>query len=512
MSPVSHNESSSDTTTSPHYDAGAGRTRATDMARMQSESSHAATQELPLFGRSRSASSTEPTDASQSSDWRQVRSSSPARFSVTLDRVPARSSSRPDHRNDTPLHVSDSGRRTPQLTAEGRSSPSLNVPNGSPMARQRSLDDRHRNSTSSLSQSIEIPWRQGNASRPTSPSHRIDVPRSVESGTDTDAEGEETDDSVHANGRDSLPPLPPPKETKGLKVGTRPPQLDLNKPRVEEDDGLSQGDGGELSEDFSPEEETIESTSTSTFIAPALPPIRFSMVGSDFSDILKSVTGQESKVLDGIGQGQQAALKLDVTVTPPPTAASAPHTPTNEQSDLELEVTPIQRRDPFCPRSHSPSPSLTEPSKAKEELRNGRPSAELCILRSTSSPEPREGHASKPLKAGLRQERNGSDASLAPPNGYINGDHRQARAPSPEPSKVAVRSGISDVVVRRMQEALHDSRDLGVTYVKLPTELVEATLTLLHHRQEEWREMKRKLDGVKVSIIHFRQCTSSLTV
>ena len=63
-----------------------------------------------------------------------------------------------------------------------------------------------------------------------------------------------------------------------------------------------------------------------------------------------------------------------------------------------------------------------------------------------------------------------------------------------------IRPEISDIVVRRLREALQDSHDRGTSHVKLDTELVSAILALLNQRQEEYNELKRKLDGVKVQL------------
>ncbi|GJE94429.1 RhoGAP-domain-containing protein [Phanerochaete sordida] len=434
-------------------------------------------------GRTRSASSSDTQRVAQHELMQRERSRSPMRLSITLDRVPARTSSRAELRSDTapPAFAPDTGRRTPQFAPEGRASPSLNVPNGSPLARQKSLDNRHRNSVSSLGQTIELPSRSRSTSRPTSPAHKVDVPRGVESGTDTEAEGEEEFHAQKESVRESLPPLPPPKESKGPKAGMRPPQLKLDSSHAPDDehDDQTQVDSADVSEEYLHDEVLVESTSHSTFIAPALPPIRFSMGGADFAELLKSVGGPEGlKALDKIAEGQ-------VPVTPPPTATQ-PVTPTGGR-DLSADATPVKRREPPLNRSQSPhSIAVSSPSDS---------AARPPMQRSQSSEPVREGRPGKPRyedQTVYKRERLDSNASL-PPNARA---HITLTTPENTTSSIA-RPDTSDLVRRRLQEALNESIERGAAYVKLDPEFIGAIIMLLNQRQEEFVDMKRKLDGMK---------------
>lgn len=443
-------------------------------------------------GRTRSASSSDTQRVAQQNDPHQrERSKSPMRLSITLDRVPARTSSRTDLRSDTAPPNFEAGRRTPQLAAEGRASPSLNVPNGSPLTRQVSLDSRHRNSTSSLGQTVELPPRSSSSSGPTSPAHKVDVPHGIESGTDTEAEPEEEFHPQNDAVREGLPPQLPPKESRAAKAGMRPLQLKLDaSDESDEPDEPGQVDSADVSEEYLHDEMPVESTSHSTFIAPALPPIRFSMGGADFAELLKSVGGPDGlKALDSIAEGR-------VPATPPPTAVPA--------RDTSVDATPVQRREPPLSRSQSPhsiaasSPSDTAP----------RPS----LQRSPSS-EPPNGRAPMPRfedQIVFQRERGGSNASLVPnvsqrerggsnaslvPNGRT---HITLTTPENTTSSIA-RPDTSDLVRRRLQEALSESVERRAGYVKLDPEFTGAIIMLLNQRQEEFLDMKRKLDGMKVS-------------
>lgn len=486
-------------------------------------------------GRSRSASSSDthpPQRFGQAADlYNRERSKSPMRLSITLDRPPARTSSRADLRSDTtpPNFSPDTGRRTPQLTTEGRMSPSLNVPNGTPLSRKGSFDSRHRSSTSSLGQMVELPPRPSTSSGPTSPSHRVDVPHGVESGPDTDAEGEEDLISQIDAMRESLAPPPPPKETKGVRVGTRPPQLKLDSSHVNseehyEPEDTSQLDSAEVSEEYLQDEEPVESTSHATFIAPALPPIRFSMGGADFADLLKSVGGPESlKLLDKLVEGEKESKPaVDVTVTPPPTAAqptTQPTTPTGNtygKADASADATPVKRREPPVNRTlQSPHSIAVDGRHAgahlqSEALRNGdgRPS----FARAQSS-DHKVGLPPKPRledQVYVRRERVGSNASLAP-NGSVERIPRtQITVTSPDNAISNItRPDTADLARRRLQEALAESTERGAPYVKLDAEFIGAIIMLLDQRKEEFLDLKRKLDGMRVSVVFYAKFTGA---
>ncbi|KAJ3524199.1 hypothetical protein NM688_g8603 [Phlebia brevispora] len=347
----------------------------------------------------------------------------------------------------------------------------------------------------------------------------VDVPHGIESGTDTEAEGEE-EEFVSQNSRESLPPLPPPKESKGAKVGTRPPHLTLDTNQVEERDGadVSQLDSEDFSEDFS-HEEPVESTSHSTFIAPALPPIRFSIGGADFSDLLKSVAGQETmKSLDQIIEGMEHQLRVDVT--PPPSTSSSAQlaTPTNgiTRRDDSVDATPVNRREPNgvlehepdagdltirrepIIRNRTPSPSPRPVTEFRREnveasadslsARNNlsRPRAEPASERSRSFSDTRNF---KPSLDHIRRQRSDSNASIVPTGITVT-------SPENATSKV-LRPDTSDLVRARLQEAVADAKERKASHVKFDSEFVDAIVMLLDRQKEDYGDMKRRLDGMK---------------
>jgi hypothetical protein len=141
-------------------------------------------------------------------------------------------------------------------------------------------------------------------SRSISPAYRADVPQNIESETDTEAESDSGGQRSHT--WESVPPDPPQKEDSELL--TEITDVDSETPiSIQPDNG---------SEDT--ESSTVEHTSHSTFIAPALPPIRFSMNTADFSELFNSVGGMPS--LKAINHLAELSEELHGNYTPSPTA------------------------------------------------------------------------------------------------------------------------------------------------------------------------------------------------
>lgn len=56
----------------------------------------------------------------------------------------------------------------------------------------------------------------------------------------------------------------------------------------------------------------------------------------------------------------------------------------------------------------------------------------------------------------------------------------------------------SDLVAKRLQESLDNAMERSMSHMKFDREFVEAIVTLLVQRKEEFGDMKAKLDGMKV--------------
>lgn len=188
---------------------------------------------------------------------------------------------------------------------KGRSSSSVNLDlkETDVLRSQRSFV--HQRQRDSRSDSGRLSDPSLSKSRSISPAHRADVPQNIESETDTEAE---SDHSAHRSQiRNSEPPSPPPKEDKDIFTETSDADLDMSI--------TTQLDNGSDDTESSP----VEHTSHSTFIAPALPPIRFSMNTADFSELFNSVGGMPSiKSMDHLAKLSEE--ELHENYTPPSTA------------------------------------------------------------------------------------------------------------------------------------------------------------------------------------------------
>jgi hypothetical protein len=374
--------------------------------------------------------------------------------SIPRPTTPLRSAPRPIVTLERPPQRSHSLRR-----ANGANGHGTNGHLGSAMPPR--LDGSERSSP--------LGWN-GGVMRPTSPSHRVDVPHGVESGTDTEAEssnGRPSDDVIDTP-LDS-PPRPPPKP--------RPEPLKLNiNPDVS---AVSQLDN---SDESSP----VERTSIATFIAPALPPIRFSMSGADFSDFLKSVGGIPSlKSLEEISQQEEALPKsptsintlmprddagkapTDVPRVPPgnSTPNSDPAPPSSSADDTEeaIDMMPSMTHQ-FSSRGRAASESQAPSSQGTTSRERLDSNISLDIIPATSQPPTR--------------------ITVTSPTGNS--------APPP------ITNETHDLVVRRLQEALSDANARGSQHLRFEKVFVETILISLEQRHKEYLELKDKYDGTKV--------------
>lgn len=300
---------------------------------------------------------------------------------------------------------------------------------------------------------------------PTSPSHLADVPHGVESGTDTEAEspsGRKSDDDVDAP--DGSPPRPPPKP--------RPEALKLN---IDSDVSvISQLEG---SDESSP----VERTSISTFIAPALPPIRFSMSGTDFSDFLRSVGGIPSlKSLEEIAQQEEPPPKSPTSmntfvpqddVRRPPTDAvvASPGNPSTTSGSVA----------PFSPADDTAATD-TVPNMTRQSLPRGRAASESQAPPSHDTP---------------KRGRLDSNASL---NIIPSTTRITVTSPTGNALPLPTTSDTDDLAIRRLQEALSDANARGSQQLRFEKVFVETILITLEQRRKEYAELKDKYDRTKV--------------
>lgn len=317
---------------------------------------------------------------------------------------------------------------------------SLEVRSSSEAASQRSpsLRSQQRLSVTDLS-------RQ----RSRSSSRAADVPHSVESGTDED---DERDLHTRNESVDSVPPLPPPKEAHPAISRTNSA---LQSPVEGSSDMESHNSQQDSSDDMS-ESSPVEQTSHATFIAPALPPIRFSMNTADFADLFSSVGGS-MKNLASIQEGD------DTPLTPPPSASSfltngSCPTPTSEVT--VIGSTPQLDDD-------EDTKTLTHPPIRQASL-EARPS----LSGSTSS-------SSSSL---TRSSSDSTRITLTTPGSNV---------------PRAFTQDTSELVLLRLQQALADAKERGAHQLKLDRGFVEAIITAMETKKADYSHLKGQFDGVK---------------
>ncbi|KAF8161043.1 hypothetical protein B0H34DRAFT_699173 [Crassisporium funariophilum] len=305
----------------------------------------------------------------------------------------------------------------------------------------------HRYSTSST-RSIEG-HRSASVSRSASPAYRADVPHGVESGTDTEPEN----DTDEPKRQDLLPPVPPPKDSNVFRSAYST-TYDYNGDFDNSD--LSQL--GDISDDFV-ESLPVERMSHTTFIAPALPPIRFSMNTADFSELLGSVNGLPSlKSLDNLAKLTKSPL-VDIPSTPPPT------------------VLPTNITDP----KHS-SPESSAKSHPVVAISQSPPLLKLNdISRSPGTSSDLEDDESQTTISQTRTPHNAAHITITEPGSNL---------------AITLRQTLADHVVVKLREALANVKERGAQQLKLDIDFVDAIINLVESRSAEYDQLKTRVDGM----------------
>ncbi|OSX66081.1 hypothetical protein POSPLADRAFT_1131942 [Postia placenta MAD-698-R-SB12] len=288
-----------------------------------------------------------------------------------------------------------------------------------------------------------LPSRPSSIPTPTSPSHRVDVPHGIESGTDTEAESDEHRMTTEPESMLDLPPALPPKDSPSGKPGMRPPLLRLDTADIRRDTSDARRLDSEEPTD-SPESSPVERTSHATFIAPALPPIRISMGGTDFSELLKSVGGNVLK-LDQIAETtKEGGRKLDLSAASP----SAFMASDNSAHSRTLGGS-----------SHAPSPTSTLDENN-------------AIRRSL-------------------------DALSGRRDSLTSSTHTHIKVTAPDNGPEPLRTSLSDSLMRQLQDIVTYAADEGSPHVVLELDLAQTLLKLLAEEKDAYNDLKRKFDGMR---------------
>ncbi|KAJ3984949.1 hypothetical protein F5890DRAFT_1410480 [Lentinula detonsa] len=285
--------------------------------------------------------------------------------------------------------------------------------------------------------------RPGSAAGRDRPPSRADVPRSVESATDEDDDDDDAKQEAtkpRFNHPQRVPPMPPPKDSKLV-----PPAPLSTLPKRDSSSSHTTSEDKELMDAEMEAKENGEESgnrATATFIAPALPPIRFSLNAADFSDLFTSVGGNMNsfKNLDTVAETLDSEKKLwDATPsTPPPSAASVqPNTMSQTLNVQSVRLTP-----------------------------------------DSPGPEPVSLYA-------LMPNRNQSSTSV----------HSSVHEPTSGEMKEL--TSAADIVLQRLQDVLADATDRGAQQMKLDRGFVEAIVAAMATRKTEYMEARKQIDSMK---------------
>jgi hypothetical protein len=426
----------------------------------------------------------------------------PLRQNMILERTPPRT-----HSLNTPSQDSQNPSR--------HQPPVASVKNGTSSKGSSNEKDKVKHG-SSLSIDVEKS-RAGYSTRPmspahkaTSPAHKVDVPRGIESGTDT-SDGER-EPGADEQSRQRLP-----STRKETKPRPRPMQLDLDMKR-----SASQDESFINSADVDSEEESspVERVSRSTFIAPAHPPIRVSMTANGFQELLSLVDPRNRSSLQSIEElvklNQDAAARLDSSRSSTtlnldsnvaqsngqgsisPASATTPTTLGSSSIADNASVTTIS-----APSSHGHGETFVVIDQQHEKpngVASDSPLHRLTVQDAspTSSNGPSSGVSPESPAIGDQRIRLDSTASRhTDANELKHGAHITITAPDPSVSRSA-KPDTSYTVTRRLRDALQEAARHTTTQIMLDQELVQVIIMTIEQRRDENAQMKGKMDHIKV--------------
>ena len=326
----------------------------------------------------------------------------------------------------------------------------------------------------------------------------------------------------------------PPKSSKEHK---RPPNLNIQSPASSSTIAENEPDGSDVVEieepsgsEVSRESSPVEQTSHSTFIAPALPPIRFSMSGSDFGDFmalggqdpqrpshLKGMAVELPEVVEDsaedpvtpVDEGGEnlppvSTPKSDITIiktdaTPKKNGILVNSTSLSSKSLLAEPSGPALTRSTstrWSPKELKASPPRRRRASAADETPRVITPTKFDVSRSesavqspTSERTSSDSDQKSAEKSGLRDRLN-SNVSVRFAQSVGEAQKLDAAR--------KLRTDTSDLVAKRLQEALENAADRGAPHMRFDREFVEAIATMVEQRKEEYLDTKKKLDGLKV--------------
>ncbi|KAF8274606.1 hypothetical protein EI94DRAFT_1768774 [Lactarius quietus] len=429
----------------------------------------------------------------------------PLRQNMILERIPPRT-----HSLNTPSEDSQ--------TTSRRLPPVASVKNGT--SSRPSSDEKGKiKHGSSLSIDVEKS-RAGYSKRPmspahkpTSPAHKVDVPRGIESGTDT-SDGER---EPSADEQSTQQLLPKRKET---KPRPRPMQLDIDMKRSASQDESFVNSAGDA--DSEEESSPVERVSRSTFIAPAHPPIRVSLSANGFQELLSLVDPRNRSSLQSIEElvklNQDAAAHLDSSRSSTSlnldskvaqsegqgsTSPASATTPTTLGSSIadSASVTTIS-----APSSHGHGESfmVMDQNEKANGVVSDSPPRQFAVQDAipTSSNGPSSDVSPELLVSGGDQHVRFDSTASRPTdaNGLKHGAHITITAP--DLISRSAKPDPSPTVTKRLRDAIQEATRRNTTQILLDQEFVQVIMMTIEQRRDENAQMKGKLDHIKRASKH----------
>jgi hypothetical protein len=351
-----------------------------------------------------------------------------------------------------------------------------------------------------------------------SPAHKVDVPRGIESGTDT-SDGEREPSTKERTRKLSLSSS---KEKEAKKSRRQPAHLDL-----ETKQSASQEEPGEdtflnSAGDVDTEDESspVERMSRSTFIAPAHPPIRFSVSGNGFQELLSQFDPRDPASFSALGE----LLKMNEEAESRNGAGSSATSlnpdgcaPSNEKGHLSSPssaVTPTTVFG-FSTGDNSSATTISAPNSQghgdsflvldQPGTTNGVKSDLLQRQRRVRNTSSASSNRSSSEKS-RNPPANDDQRTRLDPNAIICYTDVGLSEPSPQFTVTTPESAVgrpakldqAAAVMKRLQDALQDTARRGMTQITLDQEFVQAVVMTIEQRRDENAKMKSKLDHIKV--------------
>ncbi|KAJ4476842.1 hypothetical protein C8J55DRAFT_515881 [Lentinula edodes] len=294
---------------------------------------------------------------------------------------------------------------------------------------------------------------------------------------------------------------------------------------------------------------------TATFIAPALPPIRFSLNAADFSDLFTSVGGNMNSLknfdtLATVAENHTSERKLwDITPsTPPPSAASVqPNTMSQTLNVQSVRVVPdLPGPEPTSSSTLMPVHNDFSSSvySSAHDPASVVGTAEESVPNSEDGHSSNSDHHSKKEKGGLLRKvsfgkRNKLDRSASSSRALREREKRVTEAmPVPLNSKAGLTApplsrtisepqvknisdetlpsttimvsppadakeeakepiSAADLVLQRLQDVLADAIDRGAQQMKFDRGFVEAIVNAMATKKADYVEARKQIDSMK---------------